>query len=283
MRPFNELRCQDRERALRPRQERWILKLRLHMPRRPKLSRLMSFGIFLVPTISSTLPASDQRFVVESPDTKVALVELYTSEGCSSCPSAEAWLGALKDDPGLWKQFAPVAFHVDYWNYLGWTDRFALPRFTSRQREHAARWNSGTIYTPGLVIDGEERRPGGALSLGSGQAPGKLRVSTEDGSRLEVSFVTTRDWPEPLIVEVAPLAHGVRTDVRRGENAGRQLHHEFVALDLISGSLQPVARGVYTAQLTLPTTTAAPVASIVAWVRPIENLIPIQAAGGWIR
>ena len=64
------------------------------------------------------LPASD-KVCVESPDTKVALVELYTSEGCSSCPSAEAWVGALRDDPGVLKQLVPEAFHVDYWNHLG--------------------------------------------------------------------------------------------------------------------------------------------------------------------
>ena len=85
---------------------------------------------FLVPLISSGVLASDRTFVAESLETKVALIELFSSEGCSSCPPAEAWIGSLKDDPGLWKHFVPVAFHVDYWNHLGWTDTFALPEFT---------------------------------------------------------------------------------------------------------------------------------------------------------
>jgi hypothetical protein len=252
------------------------------MPCCPQNSRLMRLGLFMLPVISSSILASEWRFAFESPDTKVSLIELYTSEGCSSCPPAEAWIGALKDDPGLWKRFVPVAFHVDYRNYLGWTDRFALPEFTRRQREYAGRWRAGTIYTPGFVLDGEEWRPGGLLPSPSRQAPGKLRVSTEDGSKLELSFVTARSWREPLIVEIVPLAHDVRTGVRRGENAGRELRHEFVALALISGNLRRTADGMYTAQLALPGSMAAPVASLAAWVRPASSLVPIQAVGGWI-
>jgi hypothetical protein len=244
-----------------------------------RLSTLLSFT--LVPMMPSLL-ASEPRFLIESPETKVALLELYTSEGCSSCPPAEAWLGTLKENPGLWKQFAPVAFHVDYWNKLGWTDRFALPEFARRQRGHAALWHASTIYTPGLVINGEERRSGGSLTFPAEPSPGRLRFSSEDGARVEISFVTSRDWEEPLIVELVPLAHGVRTNVRRGENAGRELQHEFVALALVSGSLRSMSRGVYTAQLTLPRITVAPVTSMVAWVRPANTLTPIQVAGGWI-
>jgi len=249
---------------------------------RLRFLRLVSPCLSLLALVPSDLLASDPKFSFESPDTKVALIELYTSEGCSSCPPAEAWVGALKDNPGLWKRFVPVAFHVDYWNYLGWTDRFALPEFTRRQREYAARWNTGTIYTPGFVLNGEEWRPAGSLPSAATHRSGKLRVSGEGGNKLAVSFVTSRDWHEPLIVEIAPLAHGVRTDVRRGENAGRQLRHEFVALALIAGSLQPVGNGIYKAQLTLPDSTYAPVAAIAAWVRPANSLVPIQAAGGWI-
>jgi hypothetical protein len=246
-----------------------------------KFSRVMR--CFLVPVISSGVLASDRTFVAESPETKVALIELFTSEGCSSCPPAEAWVGSLKDNPGLWKHFVPVTFHVDYWNYLGWTDRFALPEFTRRQREYARSWKASAVYTPGFVLDGEEWRPRGSVPPLSTQAPGKLRVSGEDGGRLDVSFVPPRDWQESMIVEIAPLAHGVRTSVRRGENAGRELQHEFVALGLVSGDLRLTTGGVYSAQLALPASTAAPVAAIAAWVRSANNLTPIQAVGGWIR
>ena len=70
--------------------------------------------------------AAETRF--ESGPQQISLVELYTSEGCSSCPPAEAWLSRLKEEPGLWKNFVPIAFHVDYWDRLGWRDRFSSPR-----------------------------------------------------------------------------------------------------------------------------------------------------------
>ena len=86
------------------------------------------------------------------------LVELFTSEGCSSCPPADAWISQLKESPDLWKKIVPVAFHVDYWNNLGWRDRFAKPEFTARQRRYVAAWGGDSVYTPGFVVNGKEWR-----------------------------------------------------------------------------------------------------------------------------
>jgi hypothetical protein len=240
-------------------------------------------GLLFVAAIPPSLLASDWKLTFESPDTRVGLIELYTSEGCSSCPRAEAWISALKDRPGLWDQFVPVAFHVDYWNYLGWTDRFSSPEFTRRQREYAAQWKASTIYTPAFVLNGEEWRPVAALPSSSKQRPGKLRLRVGTGKRLEVSFTSGVDWDGPLVVEIAPMANDVRTKVQRGENAGRQLQHDFVALALISGVLEPSGDGKYAAELSLPDSTTVPMASIAAWVRPANSLVPIQAAGGWVK
>jgi hypothetical protein len=229
------------------------------------------------------LLAADHSVTVESPETKITLVELFTSEGCSSCPPAEAWLGGLKDESGLWNQFVPVAFHVDYWNRLGWSDRFSSPEFTRRQRSYAASWDATTVYTPGFVLNGEEWRRAGSLPPPSGEKPGKLRLVMEKGgSQLEVSFVPSVGLEEPLVVDVAPLADEVSSKVERGENAGRQLRHTFVALALVTASLERTGDRFYRAQVTLPATMAAPMASIAAWVRPANGLIPIQAAGGWL-
>ena len=87
--------------------------------------------------------AAEQRF--SSGPAQVALVELYTSEGCSSCPPAERWLGELRTAPGLWRDFVPVAWHVDYWNRLGWPDRFSTKEFTARQYAVAAAWRSDSV------------------------------------------------------------------------------------------------------------------------------------------
>jgi hypothetical protein len=226
----------------------------------------------------------DREVIIESPDTKVALIELFTSEGCSSCPRAEAWVGALRDESGPWKEFVPVAFHVDYWNHLGWRDRFSSAAFTRRQRDYSAQWNSTTIYTPGFVLNGEEWRPGSGLPSPSREKPGKLHLTVEkNGAQLEVSFFSSVNREEPLVVEVVPLAQGASTNVQPGENAGKKLQHDFVALALITASVDRSSDRVYRAQLSLPATTAAPIASIAAWVRPANSPVPIQAAGGWIK
>src|SRR5438552_12328276 len=94
----------------------------------------------------------------ESGDMQTTLIELFTSEGCSSCPPADAWISQLKESPDLWKKIVPIAFHVDYWNNLGWRDRFAKPEFTARQRWYVAAWRGDSVYTPGFVVNGREWR-----------------------------------------------------------------------------------------------------------------------------
>ena len=88
----------------------------------------------------------------------VALIELFTSEGCSGCPAADEWLGALAGEPGLWREVVPVAFHVDYWDHLGWVDPFATQWNSERQRRYSRAWGKDVIYTPGFVLNGSEWR-----------------------------------------------------------------------------------------------------------------------------
>src|SRR5947207_2933082 len=88
----------------------------------------------------STIPATT---TFTSGETAATLVELFTSEGCSSCPPADAWMSRLKRNPDLWKAIVPAVFHVDYWDRLGWPDRFARPEFTRRQRLYASSWPTG--------------------------------------------------------------------------------------------------------------------------------------------
>lgn len=233
--------------------------------------------LFAVPAMAG--PQS----VLESTEQRVALLELFTSEGCSSCPPAEAWLRTLKEKPGLWKEFVPIAFHVDYWNYLGWKDPFSSADYTRRQREYAARWNASAIYTPGFVLNGKEWTPKGAIASSSGETPGKLRLTVKPGGQADILFVPTDKRPGPLVVEVAPLAQQIETDVRRGENAGRKLTHDFVALALISATLEESEDGGYRARLLLPEKSTVPVAAIAAWVRSPDSPAPIQTVGGWIR
>ncbi len=226
---------------------------------------------------ATALTAPLRAATFESGETQITLLELYTSEGCSSCPPAEARLSKLRDDPGLWKQFVPVGFHVDYWDRLGWPDRFASPAFTRRQGEYAARWHSGSVYTPAFVQNGHE-----GTAQTPAAKPGRLRVKVEPTGEIIVTYQPTHPPAGPLIVEAAPLASGVTSDVRRGENAGLKLTHEFVALDLLHASLER-RDGGWTATLTLPSKTAAPASALAVWVHAADDPTALQAAGGWLQ
>src|SRR5436309_16121405 len=119
-----------------------------------KVTRLVA--IILTLSTSFLAHAADRTF--ESGPEQVRVLELFTSEGCSSCPPAEAWLSKLKAEPGLWKEFVPLAFHVDYWDRLGWRDPFAAKEWTARQYRYSDRWGGDRVYTPGFVLDGKELR-----------------------------------------------------------------------------------------------------------------------------
>src|SRR5947207_690518 len=115
------------------------------------------FGFVMM--VGLDLKTRGENLVFQSSENRVALLELFTSEGCSSCPPAETWLSGLRSSAGLWKEFVPVAFHVDYWDYLGWRDPWASAGFSDRQRAYAALWHSDSTYTPGFVLNGKEWRP----------------------------------------------------------------------------------------------------------------------------
>lgn len=220
--------------------------------------------------------------VLESGPQQTRLLELYTSEGCSSCPPAEAWLSKLKNDPRLWRDFAPLAFHVDYWDRLGWRDPYASKQWTARQYQYSAQWKSGSVYTPGFVLDGREWRNSSA-PLASDERPGVLRITVSDNDLVTAQFQPERRYNTavPWELHVARLGFGLTTHVKAGENSGRKLEHDFVVLSLTSEKMRDG-----NAQLRLGGTPPAPnsqPSAIVAWVTEVGQLAPIQAAGGWVR
>ena len=179
--------------------------------------------------------AQNTPLTFQSSGKQPALIELYTSEGCSSCPPAETWLSRLKESPGLWKDFVPLAFHVDYWDYLGWRDPWASKSFSDRQRAYAKQWRSNSIYTPGFVLNGKEWRDWSGRKDGpkSGDAKaGVLIVSSSDTNHWQVSFAPANTDGAGYEVHAALLAGGLSSDVKAGENRGRLLRHDFVVLTL---------------------------------------------------
>jgi hypothetical protein len=219
----------------------------------------------------------------QSGETQNSLIELFTSEGCSSCPPAEKWMSRLKSNPDLWKKIVPVAFHVDYWDHLGWRDRFAKPEFTSRQQRYAAAWGGDSVYTPGFVINGKEWRSwfGGNPTPTESTKVGVLRVSLGADGKLSASFVPETTQPRPLALNVALLGNERESDVKRGENSGRKLRHDFVVLNLIKIDMTKEAdRWMGSADLSKPSGADKP-GALAVWIT--ENGTPIQATGGWLR
>lgn len=226
-------------------------------------------------------PTLTQALELRSGEARATLLELFTSEGCSSCPPADRWFSRLKQDPRLWDDVVPVAFHVDYWNYLGWEDRFASPAFAQRQRAFKAQGAARAVYTPGVMALGQEWR---AWRFGQSRVPDSseragVLSATLDGDDLVARFEPATGNPKDLELHVAVLGFGLETRVRAGENRGEVLVHDFVVL-----GYQRV-RGTGQWALELPETPLAQQASRLAlatWVSPRDSVQPLQAVGGWL-
>jgi len=158
------------------------------------------------------------------------VVELYTSEGCDSCPPADRWLSKLKADPSV----VALAFHVDYWDRLGWKDRFASAAFTARQAEQQASNGARFSYTPQVVVDGQDRKdwPGIATSLAANRPAAPVEVLlARDGDRVTATVAATARSPRRLAAYWAVTEQGHSTAVKAGENRGVTLQHDFVVRD----------------------------------------------------
>ncbi|RZU75340.1 hypothetical protein EV384_3876 [Micromonospora kangleipakensis] len=198
----------------------------------------------------SPLPARD----VAPASGGFAVVEMFTSQGCSSCPPAEEVLTEIERDAR--KQGQPVfalGFHVDYWDDLGWPDRFADGAYTARQQAYARAFGSGHLYTPQMVVNGtvefvgsDRRRAATAIASAlTAVATTPLTLSVEDAAggtgdgRVVVDYQTARP-PERAVLNVAIVERGLESEVARGENAGRTLRQDnvvraFTSLGLDTG------------------------------------------------
>ncbi|MEJ2106038.1 MAG: DUF1223 domain-containing protein [Acidiferrobacteraceae bacterium] len=210
---------------------------------------------------------------------RTTLIELYTSEGCSSCPPAEAWMNRLARDSRVWRDFVPVAFHVDYWNYLGWTDRFSRPGYGQRQRHYARVLGQPTVYTPAFFVNGQPWRPGNITRMLAREstAPGELAVRL-NGHQVSARL-SAADRPGPFTLNIAVLGMGLRSDIRAGENAGRRARHDFVVL---AASQLKGHSGKW--QTTLPRVGAFDASryALAAWISSPGDPRPLQATGGYL-
>ena len=192
----------------------------------------------------------------ESSSGQPVLVELYTSQGCSSCPPADELMAHLSQDPNV----IALALHVDYWDYIGWKDTFADPQFTKRQKAYARAVGSRTIYTPQMIVGGRDRVEGNDPMKVSDKlrthmtatSPVSLTISRKDGK------VVIRAIAEPPLtgntrVQVVRYLPKQTVQIGRGENAGREVtYHNIVT------SWTPVGDWAGTAPLEMEADAAGP-------------------------
>jgi len=176
----------------------------------------------------------------QSPATRTPVVELYTSEGCSSCPPADRWLSGLKAAATEGKVVVQ-GFHVSYWDSLGWVDRFAAPAHNARQRELAALQGSRQVYTPQLVRDGRDTRDyDGVLRARAEPAGAVIRLERQDGEAMAEVTPSAPGASWAAYWTVTEHAHASK--VRSGENAGELLQHDFVVRQLVATGTQQGTR-----------------------------------------
>ena len=192
-------------------------------------------------TATAQTSGAKQTQPTKQPETKIkpaVLVELFTSEGCSSCPPADRVLSRLEQQPSNNEaEIITLALHVDYWNYLGWRDEFSQKQFSERQSGYAERFKLDSIYTPQMVVDGQTQFVGSNLDNANKaindaaknqkatieilNAAGKLKIKIADAPAHDDAYV----W-------LAIAEDDLKTNVRRGENGGKTLEHVSVAREM---------------------------------------------------
>jgi hypothetical protein len=208
-----------------------------------------------------------------------ALVELFTSEGCSSCPPADQLVAALsKEYPS---NVYVLCFHVDYWNYLGWKDEFSSADYTTRQQQYATAFNINSIYTPQAIVNGRTECTGSdrkklytavqdALEKNS-HSNIEISAKASGVKQVAVSYKTGMD--NRSMLQLAIVQTAATSSVKRGENKGLLLHH----INVVRG-LKVVATGTGTTTMVLPEGLAAKDCRIIGFIQARTDL-QISGAG----
>jgi hypothetical protein len=189
------------------------------------------------------LPAAAAGCKVESGDRTVALVELYTSEGCSSCPPADRWLSGLAGRGHAPERVVPLALHVDYWDYIGWKDPYAKREFSQRQRKLSQLQRMALIYTPQVLLQGRDFPRWGSAAFDAAVAginaqPARARIALEILGAANGGLDTRAraELADPAlagdaVLYLAVYENRLTSRITAGENSGRTLTHDYVVLE----------------------------------------------------
>lgn len=190
-------------------------------------------------TVESQKQTENPQSEIVNPQSKQAvLVELFTSEGCASCPPADKVLAFLeREQPAPQAEIITLAFHVDYWDYLGWKDAFSSPLYSQRQQLYGQRFKINSIYTPQMIVDGQTEFVGsnsgkavGAVVESAKAKKAKIEmVLNENLLKIDISEISKT---ENATVFVAIAEDNLASNVKRGENSGLVLEHASVVREL---------------------------------------------------
>lgn len=221
-------------------------------------------------------------FAAESGEQKVALLELYTSEGCSSCPPADRFVSRLEEAGYYPGRVVPLAFHVTYWDYIGWRDPYARAVYDAHQYDMAARQKNRNVYTPQLILDGRDLRGTGGfderLRVASAQAPAAhLRVrGNVDDAAVQLNVGVTVENPElrrASVLYVALVESRLSSQVNAGENRGRKLQHDHVVRQLAGPLRLPAGQSgsEHKLSIAIPEAVSRTNASLAVFVQNQED------------
>ena len=202
----------------------------------------------------------------------VVVVEMYTSQGCSSCPPADEFFATLIDNP----QVIALSLHVDYWDYIGWADSFADPKFTERQKAYARANGSRTIYTPQMIVGGQDRVEGNEpdevsafITTHLGVASRVHLVATRQGDTIVIQAEADPPLEAPVRVQLVHYIPEKTVDIGRGENAGRVITYRNI---VTSWAVIDEWQGAAPLQILAPSSGNEPAVVILQEVGPAAIL-----------
>lgn len=217
------------------------------------MKKILYLLFFFIPLTVFSAGTSLSTFTGEtktasSPENRVVLLELYTSEGCSSCPPADRFLSDLKTSGISDKQLIPIAFHVTYWDYIGWKDRFAKKQFDLRQRDLTRKQNKSTVYTPQFLMSGDDYRTYASFSadvnaLVKQKASVKLKLDAQylknsEKLQLKLTADILSGKSKNVGFYLLVVENNLSSKVSDGENYGELLHHDYVVREIIGPYFQ---------------------------------------------
>jgi hypothetical protein len=233
---------------------------------------IAALAIALVYGFSKKNPVKHE--IIDSRNTGFAVVELFTSEGCSSCPPADAAVAKLLSEKS--ENVYILSFHVDYWNRLGWNDPFSQAAFSARQRNYAQAFSLENIYTPQVVVNGKEEFVGSdATKLNAAVENGlneeslsDFKISTsKNGNTVTVRYTFSKS--HAALLNIALVQPEATTVIKRGENSGKTLHHVNIVRAFHTADVKE--NGYFTIEI--PADLSGIPLQVIAYTQSKENYI----------